>query len=55
MLCSRKSLQHFILTRAGERTRTVNLLLTRQLLYQLSYASKLLLQSSLACSAVFVL
>ena len=26
--------------RAGERTRTVNLLLTRQLLYQLSYASE---------------
>ncbi len=25
--------------KAGERTRTVNLLLTRQLLYQLSYAS----------------
>jgi hypothetical protein len=27
-------------TKAGERTRTVNLLLTRQLLYQLSYASE---------------
>ena len=30
VLCSRKYLQHFILTKAGERTRTVNLLLTRR-------------------------
>ena len=29
-----------MLQKAGERTRTVNLLLTRQLLYQLSYASE---------------
>ena len=40
VLRSCKSLWHFILIKAGERTRTVNLLLTRQLLYQLSYASK---------------
>ena len=36
-----KCLQSFIFHKAGERTRTVNLLLTRQLLYQLSYASEM--------------
>ena len=35
----RKALRSLVFRKAGERTRTVNLLLTRQLLCQLSYAS----------------
>ena len=36
-----KSLQYSVLSGAGDGTRTRNLLITNQLLYQLSYAGKM--------------
>ena len=48
-------MRRLVSRKAGERTRTVNLLLTRQLLYQLSYASKSLLHSRLVRPTALVI